>query len=140
MKKDYIIYLAVGIIAIVILGGVYLFQSQQTPPVPAAPITALKCNSAFFNYVVGKPEVIVSANGEDKAETTSVSCAFKYTDPEGVTSQSTVNGNLSDTPGGKSFRCDEQAQVFPKGSTKFSVQVTDNAGQTANCESTIYLP
>lgn len=140
MKKEYLNYLIVGIVAIVILGGIYLLQSQKATTVPTTPVTALKCDSAYFNYIVGKPEIIVSANGVDTSETTTVSCVFNYTDPEGVTSQSTVNGQVSDSPGGKFWQCHETPKVFPKGTTKFSVNVTDNSGATSSCESAIYLP
>ena len=129
MKKDHILYLVIGVIAIVILGGVYLFKSQ-TPP--AEPITALKCDSAYFNYVVGKPDIIVSA--------ASVSCQFNYTLPDSTTSQDNATGDLSDTPGGKGWQCHVSGKILPKGSTKFTVNVTDDQGGTASCDSTIYLP
>lgn len=143
MKKDYIIYLGVGVVAIVILVGVYLFQSKKTASVvstPQTPITSLLCESAFFNTVVGKPEVIVAAQGVATTATTSVSCVFNYTDPEGETTQSTVSGQLTDAAGGKTWRCNEEPKEFPQGSTDFNVTVTDNNSATSSCESTVYLP
>lgn len=130
---------AMGLVLVVVLlgGGYFLFKGQQAPVVP---ITALKCSSAYFNYVVGKPEVIVSAKGEDTAETKTVSCQYSYTDPNGTPSASTINGVLADMPGGKSWNCTDRDKLFPKGSTKFNVTVTDDHGGSSTCANTIYLP
>ncbi|MBI4067735.1 hypothetical protein HY407_05110 [Candidatus Gottesmanbacteria bacterium] len=132
-------YLAVAgtVLILVLLGGGYYFMQQKAPPTP---ITGLRCDSAYFNFVVGKPEVIVSASGVDSAETTSVSCAFSFEDPEGTASASTAQAQLEDVPGGKGFKCHDKDKVFPKGSTKFSVAVTDNRGESSSCASTVYIP
>lgn len=160
MKNEYVKYLIVGVVALVLLVGVWLFKSQSAEVV--VPATALKCDSAFFNYVVAKPEIIVSASGVDTKATTTVSCQFNYASPTntasvttvpngtpsaiavsisptGMESVSTVDGKLTDSAAGKSWRCSEPAKVFPKGKTNFSVTVTDDRGETSTCSSSIFI-
>ncbi len=137
-KKNLNILLAVGVVAVVILSGGFYFLSQKQEPV--VPINKLVCKEAYFNYVVGKPEIIVSAKGEDTAETSSINCEFSYTDPNGTPSATTIQADLKDAPGGKNWGCFDKDKIFTKGSTQFKVMVTDNRGETASCQSTIYLP
>lgn len=136
MKNEYVKYVVVGVVALLVLVGVYLFKSQVTE----APISALTCDSGFFNYVVGKSSILVQSIGVDTKATTSVSCQFSYTDPNGTPSANKVDAKLEDSPTGKNWRCIEPEQTFPKGITKFTVNVTDNRGETAVCKSQIYLP
>lgn len=136
VKSEYIKYIAGGIVAIIVLGAVWVLKSQvMTEP----PVTALKCDSGFFNYVVGKSDILVQAAGVDSKDSTSVTCQFNYTDPNGTPSANTVNGQLTDIQKGKSWRCVEQPKTFPKGTTKFSVTATNSKGETSTCNSQIFL-
>ena len=139
MSNSYMKYFAVGgtILVLLLLAGGYYFLQQKAPPTPVA---GLRCDSAYFNFVVGKPQVIVSASGVDSQETTSVSCEFNYDLATGTPSATTISGVLEDAPGGKGFKCHDKDKIFPKGATKFSVAVTDNRGETSSCASTVYLP
>ncbi|OGG13644.1 hypothetical protein A2773_06235 [Candidatus Gottesmanbacteria bacterium RIFCSPHIGHO2_01_FULL_39_10] len=135
--KNMNIIIAVGVVALVILGGGFYFLSQRQEPI--IPVNKLACKETFFNYVVGKPEIIVTAKGEDTKETSSVNCQFSYTTPDGTPSASTITADLKDAPGGKSWGCIDKDKLFPKGSTQYEVTVTDNRGETSTCQSTIFL-
>lgn len=150
MKSKETIYLIVIIAAVILLGGgmLWFFQSQsqlqtQTSivptPTPRGPITGLTCDQGFYNYVVGKPQVIPGAIGVDTTATQSISCDFSYTDPQGASSSSKVNALLQNITGGKSWRCDDPDKLFPKGKTNFTVAVSDDKGETASCSSSIFL-
>ncbi len=135
MKDAYLKYIIVGVIAVILFAGVWLFQSR----VSVSPISALKCDSAYFNYVVGKPDIIVSAAGVDTKETQNVTCQFSYTDPNGTPSGNTVSGVMGDTPGGKDWRCHDIGKVFPKGGTKFTVNIKNDRNESVSCSSTVFL-
>lgn len=126
----------VVIVGVLLVGGGFMLSQKKAPVVPA---TALKCDQAFFNYVVSKPELIVSATGVDTATTTNVTCEFSYKDPAGTPSANTVTAVLKDAPEGKSWNCSDKDKIFPKGSTTFTVAVSNDRGETSTCGSTIFL-
>ncbi len=149
MKPQEMKYISiiVGIVVLLgVIGGGWYFLSQSsaslTPvatPTPSGPVTALRCDSAYYNYVVGRPEVIAAASGADTTATQKVSCQFNYTDPQGASSTATADALLQDIGNGKTWKCYDKNKIFPKGTTKFSVGITDDRGETASCNSSIFL-
>lgn len=151
-------YYVLGLIVLVaVIAAGYLLRSKSAAPLVTketvveevvatptpGPITALACDTQYYNPVVGFPKYYLSVEGGDTLGATKVDCTMTISVDDKVVAVQTVTSPLTDSPqrGGKTFRCTTAAiELTPNTPAVVDVVLKDDLKATATCSSPFLFP
>lgn len=149
------LYYIIGAILLVVLivAGYFVLKPKGesilpalTPVVPTPtprPITALACESQYYNPVIGFPEYYLSVEGVDLPAAKTVNCTFTISEVGAVVATASAKSPMTLIPqrNGNTFRCTtSKLTLTPETSTTVDVLIKDDLGATTSCTKSFLLP
>lgn len=155
MKQYYVLGFIV-LVAVIVAGYLLMPKQSATTTTPVAqtentpvatptpgPITALSCDTQYYNPVIGFPKYYLSVEGGDVSPAAKVDCTFTVSAANKVVATETTSSPLTEKPqrGGSTFRCTTKAlDLTPNVPTKVDVALKDDAKGTSSCSAIFLLP
>lgn len=149
------LYYIIGAVLLVVLvvAGYFVLKPKGESMLPAlapvvptptpGPITALACESQYYNPVIGFPQYYLSVEGVDLPAAKTADCTFTISEVGAVVATASAKSPMTPIPqrNGNTFRCTTgKLTLTPETSTKVDVAVKDDLGVTTTCAQTFLLP